>query len=196
MVKTAKIDVKGQDVISALQAFFRSLLELEDIHGILVPQHLPMKKLVMPMLVTDPDRLEAADPLAPAFPMNAAKLVSRLTRKPMGAKVVAVLRSCEIRAFYELVKLKQGRRDDVVLVGIDCLGAYDNMAYARIVEKNPSSAAVDFTQNALAGETSVIEDIDLAPACKACEHPVPTGARPIATRCLPALGRQPIRSKN
>jgi formate dehydrogenase subunit beta len=176
MAKTTKIDVKGQDVLSSLQEFFRSLLRLEDIHGILVPQYLPMKNVIMPMLVTDPERLESADPLAPAFPMNAAKLVSRLTRKPMGAKVVAVLRPCEIRAFYELVKLKQGRMDEVVLVGIDCLGAYNNMEYVRIVEKNPTTSTVDFYQNALSGKTSIIEGIDLAPACKACEHPVPAGA--------------------
>jgi formate dehydrogenase subunit beta len=135
-----------------------------------------MKDLIMPMLVTNPERLESADPLAPAFPMNAAKLVSRLTRKPLGAKVVAVLRPCEIRAFYELVKLNQGHMEEVVLIGIDCLGAYNNTAYVQIVEKNPSTATVNFTRNALSGKTAVIEGIDLAPACKACEYPVPAGA--------------------
>jgi len=35
-----------------------------------------------------------------------------------------VLRSCEIRALVELVKFQQAKLDDVLIVGIDCLGAY------------------------------------------------------------------------
>ena len=126
MAITAKIDVKDKYFRISAGAFLRISLELEDIHAILVPQHLPMKNMVMPTLVTDPDHLTGVDPLAPAFAMNAAKIVSRLTRKPMGGKIAAVLRPCEIRAFVELVKLKQGRPDDIILIGIDCLGAFQN----------------------------------------------------------------------
>ena len=88
-----------------------------------------MKNMVMPMLVTDPDHLTGVDPLAPAFAINAAKIVARLTRKPMGGKIAAVMRPCEIRAFIELVKLKQGRTENLIIIGIDCLGAYRNRDY-------------------------------------------------------------------
>ncbi|MGD8881081.1 MAG: hypothetical protein PVI82_04275, partial [Desulfobacterales bacterium] len=117
MAITAKIDVKERDILGALQGFFKDILNAEEINAILVPQHLPMKNTVMPTLVTDPEHLDEVDPLAPAFPMNTAKIVARLTRKPMGAKIAAVVRPCEIRAFFELVKLKQGRTDDIVLIG-------------------------------------------------------------------------------
>src|SRR5210317_909117 len=123
MATTAKIDVKENGILGSVRGFFKGILELEDIRAILVPQHLPMKDMVMPTLVTDPNHLDGVDPLAPAFALNAAKIVARLTRKPMGAKVAAVLRPCEIRAFVELVKLKQGRTDEVILIGMDCLGA-------------------------------------------------------------------------
>jgi len=83
-VKTAKIKVKDGDLLATLREFFQSILRLEDISAILVPQHLPMKNAVMPTLVTDPEQLNGVDPLAPVFPINAAKIVSRLTRKPMG----------------------------------------------------------------------------------------------------------------
>jgi len=116
MTITAKIDVKDKDLLGSLRGFFKDLLETEEIQSLLVPQHLPMKDMVMPTLVTDPGHLDGVDPLAPAFAMNAAKIVARLTRKPMGAKVAAVLRPCEIRAFVELVKLKQGRTDEVILI--------------------------------------------------------------------------------
>jgi len=175
-VKTAKISVKDGDLLATLREFFRSILQLDDISAILVPQHLPMKDVVMPTLVSDPEQLNGADPLAPVFPMNAAKIVSRLTRKPIGGKVAVVLRSCEIRAFIELVKLKQGRTEEVVLVGIDCLGAYKNVDYTQIIEEQETDFTSRFYRNVLSGEKMADHGFDLNPACKACEHPVPNGA--------------------
>lgn len=160
---TAKITVKNQDLLDALKGFFSSILELEEICALLVPQQLPMKKMIMPNLITDPKHLDGVDPLAPAFPMNAAKIVSRLTRKSAGGKVAAVLRPCEIRAYYELVKLNQGAPDELVIIGFDCLGAYSNRDYARFVDENM-------------GQSAVAEGIDLASACRTCEYPIPYGA--------------------
>jgi formate dehydrogenase subunit beta len=176
MAITAKIDVKTQDILRALRDFFKNLLELDEIKAILVPQHLPAKNMVMPTLVTQPDHLNGADPLAPAFPMNTAKIIAKLTRRPSGAKIVAVARPCEIRAFFELVKLKQGSSDEVVLVGIDCLGAYSNKDYARWIEQNGNDATLKFYKSILSEKGGAIDGIDLAAACKACEHPVANGA--------------------
>ena len=175
-MKTAKINVKNGDLLETLQEFFRSILQLEDIGAILVPQHLPAKNVVMPTLVTDPEQLNGTDPLAPVFPLNGAKIVSRLTRKPMGAKVAVVLRPCEIRAFIELVKLKQGRIEEVVMVGIDCLGAFKNGDDIQINGKKEEKFTSRFYKDALSGEKLVFEGFDLAPACKACENPIPNGA--------------------
>jgi formate dehydrogenase subunit beta len=173
-VKTSKINVKDGDLLTTLRDFFRSILQLEDIRAILVPQHLPAKNVVMPTLVTDPKQLNGIDPLAPVFPLNGAKIVSRLTRKPMGAKVAVVLRPCEIRAFVELVKLKQGRTEEVVLIGIDCLGAFKNGDYLQIAGETEFTSR--FYKDALSGEKLTFEGFDLARACKACENPVPNGA--------------------
>ena len=176
MAISAKINVKDQDLLSSLKDFFRSILQLEDVSAILVPQHLPMKNVVMPTLVTDPERLDGVDPLAPIFPANTAKVVSRLTRKPAGGKVAVVLRSCEIRAFIELVKLKQGYMDEVVIIGIDCLGAYKNRDYFKFVGEDVTKSTKKFYQGVLSGKEAVMDNIDLATACKACEYPVPDSA--------------------
>lgn len=176
MAITAKIEVRDRDILGSLRGFFEDLLELDDIQAILVPQHLPMKNMVMPTLVTEPDQLSGADPLAPAFPINTAKIVCRLTRKPSGAKIAAVLRPCEIRAFFELVKLKQGSMDGVVLIGMDCLGACSNKDYARFIEQNGKDSTLTFCKDALSGKNGEIDGIDLAAACKACEHPVAKNA--------------------
>lgn len=176
MAKTAKIEVKDQDLIGSLQGFFKTFLQKGDISALMVSQHLPMKNVVMPTLVTDPEKLNGTDPLAPVFPMNAAKVVSKLTRKPLGDKVAVVMRPCEIRAFIELVKLKQGRMDDVVIVGIDCLGTYGNVDYPRFSEDDGTEATTKFYQNALSGKGTAQQDFDISPACKACENPIPESA--------------------
>ena len=176
MAKTAKIEVKDQDLLSSLQGFFRALLQDGDISALLVSQHLPMKNAVMPTLVTDPERINGADPLAPVFPINAAKVVSKLTRRPIGGRVAVVLRPCEIRAFIELVKLKQGSMDEVLLVGTDCLGAYSNVNYARFAGEDGTESTNRFYQNVLSGKGTAWEDFDLSPACKACEYPIPGNA--------------------
>jgi formate dehydrogenase subunit beta len=175
-VKTGKINVKDGDLLATLRDFFRSILQMEDISAILIPQHLPIKNVVMPTLVADPEQLNGIDPLAPVFPLNAAKIVSRLTRKPMGAKVAAVLRPCEIRAFVELVKLKQGRIEEVVLVGIDCLGAFKKGDYIQIPGEKKAEFTSRFFKDVLSGKKGTPQGFDLAPACNACENPVPNGA--------------------
>ena len=161
MAKTAIIDIKDGDLLATLREFFQSILQLEDISAILVPQHLPMKNVVMPTLVADPAQLDKADPLAPVFPFNAAKIVSRLTRKPVGGKVAVVLRPCEIRAFIELVKLKQGRIEEVILVGIDCLGTYKNADYIQIVGEENTEFTSRFYRNVLLGKSEMINHKEL-----------------------------------
>jgi formate dehydrogenase subunit beta len=176
MMAAARIDVKDRDLLTALRQFLGSILRLDDIKALLVPSRLPMKQMVMSTLITDPSRLDDIDPLAPVFPMNAAKLVSKLSRKPIGGTIAVVLRPCEIRAFIELVKLKQGRLEEVVILGIDCLGAFGNADYLRLAGGDAALSSLDFCRRALAGQTEMQEGIDIAPACRACEYPVAEGA--------------------
>lgn len=176
MADAIRIEVKEQDTVRSLQGFFRSLLEKGVVSALLVPRHLPGGGSVMPTLVTDPDRLDGADPLAPAFPINAAKVVSKLSRKPLGARVGVVLRPCEIRAFIELVKLKQGHVDDLVLIGIDCLGAFRNLDYHAFALSTGPDVTRVFLEKAAAGDPQAGKGTGLSPACLACEKPTPEGS--------------------
>jgi formate dehydrogenase (coenzyme F420) beta subunit len=176
MAKTVKLEVRDQNPLTALEEFFTKLLREGECTALLVARHLPMKHSVMPVLISDPTKVAGADPLAPVFPINAAKVVSRLTRKPLGGKVAVVLRPCEIRAFVELVKLKQGSMEEIVLVGMDCLGAYTNINYPRFAGDNGREATLKFYRNMREGKGTAWDDFDLSPACKACEHPIPEGA--------------------
>jgi formate dehydrogenase subunit beta len=176
MAKTAQIEVKDQDLLKALRGFFKAILKQADISAILAPWRLPMKNMLMPTLITDPQQLDGVNPLAPSFALNSAKVVSRLTRKASGGKVAAVLRPCEIRAFTELVKLKQGRTEDLVLIGIDCLGAYQNHDFFSWVNDDLDAATRQFCTDTLTGGGGAQHGLELATACKVCEFPVPQGA--------------------
>jgi len=176
MATTVKIDIPDNNLLAAFKHLARSILEIEEISAILVPQQLPMKAMVMPVLVSDPEKLEAIDPLAPSFTLNAAKVVSKLTRRPTGETIAVMLRPCEIRAFVELVKLKQGRREDILIIGSDCLGAYDNTDFFAFAKACGSSATDAFVNTALSGKPGPEQSIDLAPACRVCEHFLPEGA--------------------
>ncbi len=177
MATTAKIQVEDNNPVLALQGFLKGLLEDESLGGIMVPVHLFGKGLPMPTLVTNPEQLSGADLLAPAFPMNSAKLLSRLTRGQSGERIAAVMRPCEIRAFVELVKLNQGSLDDIIIVGMDCMGAYDNRGYMTFLgDADPLEATLSFHGKEGGMAKTSVNGVDIAPACKSCEHPAPTNA--------------------
>ena len=176
MLKTATIEVKEQDLLGALQGYFKSILKREAIGALLAPWRLPQQTRVMPTLLSDPEQVDRIDPLTPAFALNSAKVVSRLTRKAAGQMVATIMRPCEIRAFVELVKLNQGCADDLLIIGIDCLGAYRNSDYYRWVGDDMSAATQTYVAAVLSGREPALEGVEPAPACRVCEYPIPDGA--------------------
>ena len=149
MTQAMRIDIDNQDRLSGLRSFLATVMEKTEIEAMLVPTRLAVKNRIMPTLVSDPARLNEADPLSPAFPVNGAQQLARLTRLPAGGKLAAVLRPCEIRAFNELVKLNQGKRDDVVIIGLDCPGALSNSDFRAFADQHETPDAA--TQSLLQG---------------------------------------------
>lgn len=170
-----KIERQGEDLLTDIRQFLKSVLELESMSAMLVPRRLPGRQTVMPALVSRPELLDAADPLAPAYAVNSAKNLSRLTRKGLEAEIAALLRPCELRAHVELVKLHQSSRESLVIIGLDCLGAYSNRGYPDFVEECGDSATETFYKARLAGRAPS-EKVELSTACQICEQPVPEGA--------------------
>jgi formate dehydrogenase subunit beta len=175
-METAKINVKDQDPLEAIQRLLEKILSQETIDAVLVPKRLPVGAMVMPTLVSDPAHLAGVDPLTPAFALNAAKVVSRLTRRPLTGRIAVMLRPCEIRAFIELVKLNQGSPDDLVILGMDCLGACGNKDYLELARDDPAAVTRRFYESVIGADGDAPEDLPLAPACRVCEQPLADGA--------------------
>jgi formate dehydrogenase subunit beta len=173
------LPVKDGDILETLRSFLGSLLENQVVDALLVPQEIANSRTLFPTLVQNSTYLTRANPLSPVMPVNSAILVSQLTTNKPRWKVGVVLRSCEIRALLELVKLHQANLDNVIIIGIDCLGAYEAEDYARMMDEMEGPAeeneakVVDELRTRIANESAETSAIPLRIACQICEYPVP-----------------------
>jgi formate dehydrogenase subunit beta len=176
------LPVKGGDVLGALRSFLGALLENQIVDALLVPLEIGQGRSLAQTLVQDPAYLNGANPLSPVMPVNSATLVSQLTGDKPSQKVGVVLRSCEIRALIELVKLQQANLDNLTIIGVDCLGTYEVDDYARLIGEMDGPAEEKGAQ-VVAGMREQIEEgsaepsaVPLRTACQICEFPTPVGA--------------------
>ncbi|MDJ0623953.1 MAG: 4Fe-4S dicluster domain-containing protein [Desulfocapsaceae bacterium] len=167
MSKFTKIAFNKGELNTQLSQLFSDMLENNAVDAVLAPMAQP-KKGVMQTLVTSKENLASMDPFAPVMPVNSAKLVSSLTSTPSGKRIAMVLRSCEVRALVELVKLKQANLEDTLLIGMDCHGRYENTDFLKFQTKEGTSEG--FLEGALNGKTES-DGFDVAGACKICEYP-------------------------
>jgi formate dehydrogenase subunit beta len=163
------IPVENGGTLAAVQGFLRGLLEAGVVDALLVPMRTP-RGAVTPALVSDAALLSAADPLAPVMPSNAATLAGKLSIREPRARVGAVLRSCELRALVELVKLQQASFDDLTLIAVDCAGTYE----VANDKGREAESWRDLFQTASTNPES--PDPELRIACRMCEQPVYEGA--------------------
>jgi formate dehydrogenase subunit beta len=115
------------------------------------------------------------------MPVNSATLVSRLTADKPRRKIGVVLRSCELRALIELVKLRQANVENLTIIGVDCPGTYSVEDYARLIDKMEGPGAdkgarVVAELKRQAEGRAVLPSVPLRPACQMCEFPTPWGA--------------------
>ena len=168
MANFTKLSYKKGELNKELADLFKGLMEKGIVDALLAPMAQP-KRGVMQTLVTDPSHVRAIDPFAPVVPVNGAKIASSITSTPSGRKVAMVLRSCEVRALVELGKLKLANFEDVLLIGIDCLGRYENLDFLTLQAQKETSES--FLEKALEGNTET-HGCDISGACKICEFPV------------------------
>ncbi len=180
MALNALLEVKD-DLRVTLTRLMRDLIEKGIVDVLLVPQVVPSGDNVVQTLVRDSERLNGVDLLAPVLSVNAATLVADLTVTGFEGRLGVVLRSCEIRALIELTKLQQAKLDDVIIIGIDCLGTYEVPDYARLareregpLESRGLRIFEDLRRRVERGD--VPSDPSLRTACQMCELPFPENA--------------------
>jgi formate dehydrogenase subunit beta len=168
MAQFATLKTDGNPT-QALQHMLARLLDEGVVDAVLVPARQPHGHVVMQSLVSDSGALTLADPLAPVVFTNAATLLSSLTHTPTDKTVAAVVRSCEVRAFVERAKLNQGTPQNLLLIGLDCFGRFENRDYLSLAAQHESPTS-DFLR--AAPDSEGLHGVHIARACKACEYPV------------------------
>jgi formate dehydrogenase subunit beta len=168
MVRKVLLEVQEENLKKTFTHFCADLLLRKKLDALLVPLELPGKANVVPTLVTDSEKLDAARLFAPVMPVNTARVVSEMTKvTPSSKKIGVVLRNCEIRALLELVKLRQASLENITLIGIDCLGTYSVNDYAGMVARGevPQETILN---RFMKGE----DDPDLRQSCAICAYPL------------------------
>ena len=168
MVRKVLLEVQEENLKKTFTHFCADLLLRKKLDALLVPLELPGKANVVPTLVTDSEKCDAARLFAPVMPVNTARVVSEMTKvTPSSKKIGVVLRNCEIRALLELVKLRQASLENITLIGIDCLGTYSVNDYAGMVARGevPQETILN---RFMKGE----DDPDLRQSCAICAYPL------------------------
>lgn len=158
-----------------VRGILRALLETGLCEALLVPMALPFGRGVAPALVRAPELLSKARPLAPVMPVSEASLAGRLTIGEKSGTLGLVLHPCQMRAFIELVKLRQASHENVLLIGLDCAGTYELNEYLRLLGET-AEPGLDLLAGLRAGEPVPHQGYRFRPACQMCEQPLPETA--------------------
>jgi len=168
-MKTYTLKTGQKNINNALTSFFHELLTSGAVDALLVPREVKAKTAVVMTLVKEPTELKDINPLAPVAMVNAARLVANLTAVDPGQKIGVVMRSCETRALVELVKLQQASLDQLVIIGIDCLGTFEPLDYRKLVSGGGWNQEQWLEAAASGGETST-QGLTIREACAMCGH--------------------------
>jgi formate dehydrogenase subunit beta len=153
---------------AAIRSMLGGLLSAKHVDAVLVASRTPYSALPMPTLCSDATRLEAADPLAPVAPFNAARQAASLLRHDTGRRVAVVLRPCELRALVELAKLHQCALENSLLIGIECLGRMENSVYLETLKETPDLTTAFYQSDGYRDRVTA--------ACRACTAFQPAAA--------------------
>jgi formate dehydrogenase subunit beta len=186
----------GSSADETIRRLLENLLIQDVVDGLLVPLQTPDSRNAVPALIHDPALLARAVPLAPVMPVNAGTVLGRITARrsamPEGSsRVGAVLRNCELRTVVELSKVQQVQLDDVLIIGMDCLGTYRVEDYAQMIEQglDPTAAARTAARQ---GRVEPVDGYAFRPACSMCERPIPgVGDSYVPHLTLGLLGTSP-----
>jgi len=163
-MKTFTFDIT-ENLEKTFDAVFRRMLEKGGIDALFIPKKAP-NGYYLPSLISDPAKVNGANPFAAVMPINSATLISNITRLTASpGKIGVVLKPCEYRALVELVKLKQVTIDNLIILVTDCLGTFPLSEYLQI-------AGAKTTEETFA---LLEREEGLRTACRTCEHCIPEG---------------------
>jgi formate dehydrogenase subunit beta len=174
MAKQAVLEITDGKMEEALRGLLKRLLEKKVVDAILIPKAAPPGNSYVQSLIRDPEKLSGTSVLAPTMPVQSARVVSHLTFKGLGQKVLAVLKPCEVRAVVELVKFLQVKQENLYLMSVDCPGTFEVLDYAKMSEEAVGGEGLEriLREGMENGEINPPAGYHFRTACQMCEYPV------------------------
>jgi formate dehydrogenase subunit beta len=158
------------DPLAASRQLLQHVWQAAALDGMVTPLHQAGQVEVESVLVEDPRRLEQADPFVPVMPRNGARRIMELAEAYLRRRLAAVLRACEMRALEVLLREREMKLENWVLIGVDCVACFPLQDYAWRVEKAGSAEALtrQVLRNARQGGISADR---FRTACQMCTLP-------------------------
>jgi len=158
------VDEKG--INHSLASFLGRMLADGIVGMIMAPVDAGSGKSVIMSLMKS-EGLNRINPFAPVTMVNSARLVSDLTaREAPDEKIGVLMRSCETRALIELAKHNQANLENIVIIGMDCMGTLEPADYSQLKESGEFTAG-DWMAASTTGE---YRGKNIRRACSACGH--------------------------
>jgi ferredoxin len=164
------IHTKG-DPLSTTRQFLHDLWVQSDLEGILVPIYQEGGSIA-PTLLKDPEELSTADPYVSVMTMQAAHIITEISRQKPGVELAAVVRPCEARVINFLAKSGKLELDNWLLIGVDCLAPFPDEDFAWRVERIGSIERLT-EQSLQFARQGGIAAYRFRDACQACTSPFP-----------------------
>lgn len=160
--------VMHKNAEESAKSILTTLLKNGKIAAVFTLKRINAKGAIAYSLITNPKDLEYAVPFYPFMPVQAGKLLSRLTLKGPSKKPVAVIvKPCELRGFIELIKREQGNFENLIVISSTCGGVYPSKMN---IEGGITTDHLTLYWNAVKkGEIPP----DIRPACRSCVEFIP-----------------------
>jgi formate dehydrogenase subunit beta len=170
------LEVRDGSAVDTFRAFLVDWWKHYRPEAMLAPVELAERQGVVVKVIEDPADLASVNPFAPVMTGNSATTASHLVKEGTHARLVVMLRPCELRAFVELQKRDRAflSKGEVVVIGVDCLGTFSKEDYKRTLE---SRGAVETTAEVLRNAAEGgLRPQRFRTACQICDWPAPRGA--------------------
>lgn len=165
------LKVKNGDTVGSVNDLLKEFLKSKKVQALLVMQEVPSKAISFPVLISDPNKLNS-NVFAPVMPVSTATVISKITKvEGVSKSIGVVMRSCQIRALVELVKLNQANIENIVIIGVDCPGTFPVNTYSDFPEK---ATPTEFTLGSFKKKSDI--EKYLRSACYMCKDPIPSNA--------------------
>lgn len=175
--------VQDSDAIDTLRSFLTAWWDLAGLEAMLAPVELADQSGVLTRAIEEPAELATVNPFAPVMLSNAASAMKEFINEHPKGRLAVLFRPCELRALVELQKRGQvpsfrfeenGRDEDIIIVGVDCLATFPLDEYARRTSLHGVRAVtLDALSSADEGGLSLP---NFRTSCKVCDGLVPHDA--------------------